>query len=292
MGVDGTTSVALPIGLWSDGQRYRDARIHPFRGRDEAALLDSGVPRRGAAWTTVVLHRCLDALGPMSSVDPEAVRSLTVGDREALLLHLRRLTLGNTLPCVLTCPSCGQKMDLELSARELLLSPQPLEQKEHEMTVEYGEKTYRVEFRLPTGADQEAVAPRGVRDPKAAVRQIVRRCVERVVEEGRGEVGEDGWPDVLVNELSDEMETLDPQAELRINVQCPECEHAFSFLFDTATYFSEELRHRGTQLYREVHTLAFYYHWSETEIMNLTLQQRSRYIELINDALSEGRRPA
>lgn len=292
MAVDGSTPVTLPLGFWRDEKRYRDARMCPLRGRDEAALLESGAPRTRAEWTTTVLHRCLDALGPMSSVDVGAVRSLAVGDREALLLHLRRLTLGDTLPCTLTCPSCEEKMDLELSARELLLDPQPLDQRWQEMRIEDEEGSYRVHFRLPTGADQEAVAARGARDAETAARQIARRCVDRVVDAGGTELPVEAWPESLVEELSDQMETLDPQAELRINVQCPACEHGFSFLFDTAAYFAEELERRGPQLYREVHTLAFYYHWSEAEIMNLTLRERGRYIELINDALSEGQRPA
>jgi len=183
-------------------------------------------------------------------------------------------------------------MDLELSARELLLDPQPLDQRWQEMRIEDEEGSYRVHFRLPTGADQEAVAARGARDAETAARQIARRCVDRVVDAGGTELPVEAWPESLVEELSDQMETLDPQAELRINVQCPACEHGFSFLFDTAAYFAEELERRGPQLYREVHTLAFYYHWSEAEIMNLTLRERGRYIELINDALSEGQRPA
>jgi len=289
MVVEGSAFVTLPVGFWTGGERYQDAVVRPLQGRDEAALLKSDAPRRRAEWTTTVLHRCLEALGPMQSVSAAAVQSLPVGDREALLLHLRRLTLGDALPCVLTCPACGEKMDLELTASELLLPPQTLGRREQEMTLEGGEQTYRVQFRLPTGADQEAVAPQGTQNPEEAARQIARRCVNRVVEEGGGEVGEEAWPKALVPELSEEMEALDPQAELRINVQCPACGYAFSFLFDTAAYFSEELERRETQLYREVHTLAFYYHWSEMEIMNLTLQERARYIELINETLSEGR---
>lgn len=291
MVADGSASVTLPIGVWKEGERHQDAVVRPLQGRDEAALLESGAPSVRAEWTTAVLHRCLEALGPVRSVPAEMVRSLTVGDREALLLHLRRLTLGDALPCVLTCPACGEKMDLELTTRELLLPPQPLGQKEQAVTIEAEETSYRVHFRLPTGADQEAVGELGARDPEAAARQLAGRCVNRVVDGQGTELPEEAWPSALVEQLSDEMEKLDPQAELVINVQCPACERDFSFLFDTATYFSEELERREAQLYREVHTLAWYYHWSEAEIMSLTLQERARYIGLINETLSEGSGP-
>jgi hypothetical protein len=181
-------------------------------------------------------------------------------------------------------------MDLELSARELLLDPHPLDQRWHEMRIDDEEVSYRVHFRLPTGADQEAVAARGARDAETAAQQIARRCVDRVVDAEGTELPEEAWPGSLVEELSEQLETLDPQAELIINSKCPFCNHGFSRLFDVAAYFSKELGGREERFYREVHTLAFYYHWSEQEIMRLTLPQRHRYIELINETLSEDRR--
>jgi hypothetical protein len=40
-------------------------------------------------------------------------------------------------------------------------------------------------------------------------------------------------------------------------------------------------------LYREVHLLAFFYHWSEAEIMGMTAKKRHLYLDLLTEALTE-----
>ena len=53
------------------------------------------------------------------------MRSARSATREALLLHLRRLLVGDRLACVLSCPdpACGEPMDVELAVEELLVGP-------------------------------------------------------------------------------------------------------------------------------------------------------------------------
>jgi hypothetical protein len=46
----------------------------------------------------------------------EALSGLAVGDRVLLMLHMRRMTLGDTMNCTLRCPACRGPMSLELSA--------------------------------------------------------------------------------------------------------------------------------------------------------------------------------
>src|ERR1700733_1838743 len=117
--------VQLPVGVPLDGSWRRDAVLRQLTGRDEAFLLEQGRNLTLAALTTAMLARCVCRLGSISPVTPEAVRALSVGDREALLLHLRRLTLGEGMSCVLGCPACAEKLDLDLRVSELLLPPYP-----------------------------------------------------------------------------------------------------------------------------------------------------------------------
>ena len=87
--------------------------------------------------------------------EEEAAR-LTVGQREALLLQLRSLTFGDRMSCVLRCPraECGERMDLDLRASELILDSPQKAAGIHEVAVD----DWLVKFRVPDGADQEAVA--------------------------------------------------------------------------------------------------------------------------------------
>jgi len=281
-----STAVTLPGGLWQDGVCHRQAGLRPLTGEDEAFLLESGDLMSAAERTTALLARCLTRLGNLGLAEPQSLaRSLTVGDREALLLHLRRLTVGERLQCLLQCPDldCGEKMDLELRVTDLVLPPYAEPRPEHEATVGENGATHRVRFRLPTGADQEVVAPIASANPAAAADLLLRRCVLQM-EPDEG----DELPESVKEALPPLLAELDPQAELLLNMHCPACRQPFTALFDTAAYFFQEISNRAAHLYRQVHLLAFYYHWSEVEIMGMTAVKRQRYLDLLAEALGEG----
>lgn len=288
-----TVPIILPGGLWCHGVRYQEAELRPLVGADEAFLLEEGEMFLPAQKITALLTRCVTRIGPVTPVTPETLRSLTVGDREALLLHLRRLTLGNPMPAVLSCPypACSEKMDLGLQVSDFLLPPYACDQEWHETTVTAHGIAYGIRFRLPTGADQEAGASLARSDPYAAAELILRRCVAQVTLDAGQGASLAEWPPPVAQQLPALMSELDPQAELVLQLTCPACRGAFSALFDTASYFFQELVGQATSFYREVHTLAFYYHWSEAEILSLTAKKRHRYLDLLAEALTkEGRR--
>src|SRR4051812_17209818 len=108
--MNGTMRVALPRGYWLDGICYREAGLRPLTGEDEVFLLETSQALLPAERVTAVLARCLTHLGPLQPVTAPVVRELTIGDREALLLCLRRLTCGDRVPCVVRCPhlNCGE----------------------------------------------------------------------------------------------------------------------------------------------------------------------------------------
>lgn len=240
--------------------------------------------------TTAILFRCLTKLGSQDPITIEMVGSLSVGDREALLLHLRRLTLGDRMQCVLCCPdrSCGEAMDLDLLASELLLPPYANCKECYEVTVPMDGYEYMVSFRLPNGADQEAVACLSQSDPDAAVDMLLNRCIKQVKATRDDGVAREHWPHNFREQVSAAISELDPQAEIKLNLSCPACGHSFSAIFDTATFLFHEISRRMNHLYEEVHWLAFYYHWSEAEIMGMTPKKRLMYLNLLSDALSGG----
>ena len=283
--------VTLPGGLEADGSWHRQAWLRPLVGRDEVFLAEQADELPPAARTTALLARCLRRLGPLAPVPTAATRALTVGDREAMLLHLRRLTLGERLSCVLACPdpACGEKLDLDLRVTDLLVPPYPRPAALHEAVVdgEAGE-SYRVRFRLPTGADQEAAVPLAADDPAAAADFVLRRCVVGLEGPDGNERPADELPPAVAAALQRLMAELDPQAEIVLELTCPACETSFVAPFDAADYLARELARRRGDLYREVHLLAFYYHWRETDILAMTGRKRRLYLELLSEALRAG----
>lgn len=286
-----SATIHLPGGLWWGGLCHRQAGLRPLDGNDEAFLLESAGSLSTAERTTALLARCLTHLGDLSLAEQEPLalaRALTVGDREALLLHLRRLTVGERLQCLLQCPdpACGEKMDLELRVSDLILPPYAEPQAEYEATVGDNGAQRRVRFRLPTGADQEAIAPLAAADPDGAAALLLRRCVLQVDPAGAEEL-----PAAVEAELPALLAELDPQAELLLHMQCPACRQPFTALLDAAGYLYQEIANRSAHLYRQVHLLAFYYHWSEAEIMGMTAAKRQRYLDLLVGALEEAGSP-
>jgi hypothetical protein len=284
--------VTLPGGLALDGGWNRTALLRPLCGRDEAFLEEEAQRLAPAARTTHLLARCLDALGSIAPVSEASVRSLTVGDRDALLLHLRRLTLGERISCVVTCPApaCGEKMDLDVNVSDLLMPAYSYESAVHETALTENGERYRVRFRLPTGADQEAAVHVVLENPEAAAELILQRCVEQIVPESEeAESVQDDMPACVKQRLPQVMADLDPQAEILLSLTCPACQLAFTVLFDIADYFYRECLQRRGNLYREVHLLAFHYHWSEAEIMAMTGRKRQLYLNLLSETLGGGK---
>lgn len=256
--------VTLPRGLFVAGERRQDALLRPLTGEDEAFLLEDAEALSPAARTTALLARCLERLGPLERVDADAVRALTAGDREALLLELRRLSFGERLECVLTCPDaeCGEAMELELRAGDLLLAPYEDARPEYEAG--------GTRFRLPNGGDLEAAAAAARDGVEAGVRLVLERCVVA------------GEPSDGIDAL---MAELDPQADLELELACPACGHAFTVAFDTGDYLAREVGRDGDALLREIHLLGLHYHWPESELMAMTPRRRRRYLNHLAEAL-------
>jgi hypothetical protein len=270
--------ITLPGGAWSGETRIRMLTLRPLCGLDQLFWLEQPerdpLPRRVHG----LLGRCIVAAGdpphPLEA-SPDWVSALTIGDREALLLHLRRISIGSRIECVLTCPKCVEKLDLDLEAEDLLLPPYASPQREYTASL----SGCQVRFRLPTGADQAAIADLARLDLDAAVQGLVQRCVLAVTSQGQ--------PAKLSNEaveaLACRMAELDPQAELDIQMTCPACQTSFSTILDMAQFLGSELASRSRPLDYEIHTLALAYHWSEAEILGLPLRRRRTYLQLLDE---------
>jgi hypothetical protein len=211
-------------------------------------------------------------------IDTTVVRDLTVGDREALLLRLRTWLLGDRLDAVIECPTvdCGEKIDVELSIADILQEEYDHGAAEYEEALGVGDTRRLVRFRLPTGADQEAVASIARSDIAAAARVLLERCVVSIA-------GRDPGPylDEIGGLVATRWEQLDPQAETTLRFVCPNCGSEFETLLDAGSFLFEELATRSAALFHEVDALARTYHWTEAEILSLSPKRRRRYVELL-----------
>lgn len=283
-----SVEVTLPVGFPVENEWYQTANLRLLYGKDKCEFVENAEFLLPAERITALLTHCLTKLGPKSSVNFKDVRSLVAGDRDALFLHLRCLMYGERIQSVIKCPEadCEEKMNLEFNVNDILVPPNKKTKEIYERNIDANGCRYKVKFRLPTGADQEAVARLAQHDSKTASKLLLKRCIKDVKKNGSKIKLENRLPVALVKSLSKRMSELDPQAEVLLDLTCPACKQKFFANFDIGDYFFKELIADSHQLYGEVHVLALYYHWNEKDILKLTNSKRRMYLRFLADTLN------
>lgn len=228
------------------------AVVRALRGSDEEWLreLDRDTPLPHA--TTALLARCVVRIDG-ADASPAAIRALTLGDRERLVLAAWRLSLGPRMRLVLRCPACDGLMDADVALGEQPPGSGP---------------ATGTRVRLPTGDDLEAVASAG--DPAL---ELLTRCAVGPVADVVA-----ASPEVRA-ELEEELEGLDPGAVGELDAACPDCGASFTTGLDPAVALLAELGRRQAQLDRDVHLLSLHYHWPLRDILRLSRLHRRTYVE-------------
>lgn len=267
--------VPLPGTTWLGDDRVRAARLHPLSGWDELAVAERAGDLSSLELGLLLTTRCLVDLlddGGRPLARPEGASALSAGDREAVLLQLRQLALGDRIALVATCPdlACAEPMDLDVSIQSVLATP-TAGARAH-VPVRPG-----LVLRRPTGADQRAVAILALDDPGAAAIALLERCV----------VSGELHPDDL-DAASAVLDQADPQASCELALTCPACGQRFPTRLDAADLLGRELG-SVRELDLAVHLLAVHYHWTEEETLALPPARRRRYVELVTDAVSASR---
>lgn len=278
------SAVTLPGGFWSGRRFCREARVRALTGADEEYLAETQAMHSVAERCTALLARSVTRLGA-TAPNEAGVRNLSLGDREALLLSIRRITLGDRIETTAVCPAlgCAQVFDITLEIGSLLIPPYGARKRWRDAAVESGRQRHRFVVRPVNGADQEQAARLAPESIDSAVALVLRRCTRR-----RGPAPRRATPDNLQPQLSRLLAALDPQAQITLQLRCPECAHSFALLFDAGTFLLGELDARNRDLHRHVHLLAFHYGWREADILALTAPRRERYIRLLTDQLAGG----
>ncbi len=286
---------SLPGGFVDDtGVVHDEIELRMLSGREEELLL----ARRGsvaAALVTDLLTRCLRRVGSVESVDAGTVRRLLVADRQFALLKLREATFGELVQGSAPCPwpDCGQRVAVRFSTldvpveRSLDKGPLYTTTLSPEAMPGANDVARTVTFRLPNGGDQEVLSSQLDENEAIALSGLLARCVLAIG-------GDDGRPletriDALSprarQEIEAHMARVAPHVDLVMDLSCVECGRQFTAPFDLQMFFFGELNLTGDYLYREVHYLAYHYHWSEQEIMAMARVQRQRYIGVLADEI-------
>jgi len=288
--------VPLAEGLWRDGIRYDRAEIRRLTGADEMEIAQGLSTRVPAEIATRLIAAGTARIGALSPPSLDDVRTLTIGDRERLLLALYRLNMGSRIEAVARCAEarCGTLLEVNFEVEDLRdsrpIGPSPevdgrtsatdAEGLVHWIAVETEAGRWQVQCRLPNGADQEEAARIARSDPAAAADSILSRCLVGVFDPEGKAIPLEAAVAVLRGPISDAFLTLDPLAETTFVLTCPACGTRTTALFDAASFLLSRLA-PGAGILTEVHRLARAYHWGEAEILALPRTRRRKYLELL-----------
>jgi hypothetical protein len=76
------------------------------------------------------------------------------------------------------------------------------------------------------------------------------------------------------------MAEADPQADVQLNLSCPQCAAAWSAPFDIEAFLWTEIAAWAGRTLQEVHGLARAYGWREQDILSLSATRRRIYLEM------------
>jgi hypothetical protein len=204
----------------------------------------------------------------------EELAALGISRRDELLFSLREAMFGPEFSGVATCPNCRERLELLFRGADLRKTPEPAAGSALRLAAHGLELSLR-----PPNSGDLAIVSR-IKDLSMARLAMLERCVTFVGEDG-GWIGLDRCPDELVGEIEQLMADLDPRSDMRIEVGCNACGARSEAPFDVGAYLWDEINVWAPRILREVHVLASAYGWREFEILAMSPERRSHYLNLI-----------
>lgn len=218
------------------------------------------------------VDRCLTLLSAVEDRPASELERWPIGARDAGLLRAWRAWFGDDLPCLDTCPRCGEVMEFTLSATALLVEPP-----EADAPVALEAEGLALALRRLDSRDLRAVVGLA---PERAARRLAEAAVLSAERAGEGEPRR-ALSDAVVDAISTALAEADPGAELLLNLPCPACGEGWRALLDIGEHLWRRVSAEATALLGAVHGLAWAYGWSEDQILALSPARRQWYLDRV-----------
>lgn len=191
---------------------------------------------------------------------------LPIGDRDRMVWKTWRQDQGAELEAVSACPECAEAIEFTLPDD---FAPPAANQAQALLNVDDGEFT----LRFPTTRDLYAA------------QQGSFKLQDLIVDD-------DGAPEVTAAVIETALEAADPGLDIVITHTCPACTAVWDQSFDVTRYVWQDCVRRAGRLLRDIDTIASAYGWPEAEILALSEERRSVYVNMTRERLaSTGQRP-
>lgn len=262
--------VILPGGIRHDTRLHRIVRFTPITG-DMEMRVSSRIKRATSRpeWVSNIIDATVDSIGDLP-MTLNLAEGLCVADRHYILNQLALDWAGDIMWLSPVCEKCDELFDVRIQRSALTYKEAAQDFPYHTVSI----NSRQVTLRSPNGADQRWLCENRPANP---IESLLSRCVVSVNEKD----ADAGLLKALVSEntafLSNEIEKMGPCFQSRLNVPCPNCGYECPVVIDLC-----DLGIEATDIDEDIHVLAFYYHWSESDILSLTRQRRRQYIDRID----------
>jgi len=196
---------------------------------------------------------------------PDCARSewarMPLGERNALLLELRAATLGRHMETIAKCPACGALLECTLDAVDLA-----------EQLREQAAEAKSAAGALRPATTEDLLAAATADDDQGAQRILLARTADCHGAEKS---------DATAVAVLEEFERVNGAAEIRLELECPDCPARPVMDLDIAQFLLREIAGAARRLMAEIHELARAYGWSEQSIAAMSPARRAAYLEML-----------
>jgi hypothetical protein len=175
-------------------------------------------------------------------------------DRNYLLLKLRTITFGSQLQATYTCPHCNETLHCQENLDDLPVRTLEAGESAEEIKLQLedgyidrdGTVHTSLTLRLPTGADEEAVAPQMRQNPAEGKNSLLARCVKHLGDLPDHRLDAIGTKIMSEFTLSDRrmidkaLNQAAPGVSLTRKVECPHCAESFNTSLDLSRFLAVE----------------------------------------------------
>lgn len=204
---------------------------------------------------------------------PDELASLSIGRRDADLLALREWAFGSEMAGVAVCPRCKEQLELSFSVAQIRLQSVARTGQAFALTVD----GYDLHVRPPNSQDLAAIGEQ--LEVSLRRRLLLERCLTEAYREAKPVLAGE-LPANVFSAVEEAIAQADPQADIRLAIACPACDHRWQGVFDILAFFWSEIDAWAVRILHEVHILASAYGWREHDILALSPRRRQFYLEM------------
>jgi hypothetical protein len=233
------TELKLPCGYFRDGKLHKDVEIVPMTGLTRKAIAREDTRNNPIKVTDIILSHCLKRIGPFTSITSRVLADLVIGDRDFLLLEIRRNSMGDGITTNIECGKCNAKVealfkisDLEVIRAYEKEGEKPSDQ-DGNLTFWLDTNKFKALCRFPKGADQALIMPNATKNPIAASYGLYAACL--LEWNDKKAPFDPTFFDTLsldiIDEFEDKFMAIQPGPVMMQEASCPSCGASIDFTF-------------------------------------------------------------